>query len=281
MSDLSILVLSSFCVFHPSLIIISHLLSSVVTHLKGLERSTPVLLVHDRPRDSQPRFESYINNLVASLHVNRVQKTFPFDQMDDITVHVSTMHAHAAMTLLFGLQHVTTPYVLKMEHDHVFVRHVDIGSLLFDMKHDRLLKIVRFNRRRNVRKACDAGYYADPIHIKTAHELWSDHRSLILNYTRTVCFSDMNHIAHTAHYFENIAIPAARVAPQMVETTIQPRVVHNHSLYGTFIFGSVRAAPTLLHLDASQHRHGEINRSYIRSMRRHPTLKWLKFIPSL
>ena len=89
------------------------------------------------------------------------------------------------------------------------------------------------------------------------------------NCTRTVCFSDMNHIAQTAFYREDVVALAARVAPRrMVEATLQPMVVRNHSRFGTYIYGAPRHPATLARIDASQHGTDELNNngSYLRGL---------------
>ena len=137
------------------------------------------------------------------------------------------------------------------------------------MSQDSALKIVRFNRRPNKRVNCDDGYYKKHWKKKLARRIWKNHAAEYNNYTRTVCFSDMNHISRVGFYTDKIISHAVRAAPQMIEATIQKLVIYNHSLFGTYIYGGLQFAETLTHLDASKHKHGELDRARIAKIQTH------------
>jgi hypothetical protein len=120
---------------------------------------------------------------------------------------VRATNGRLAGNLAFAMSFVTTPYVLKVEHDHPFARSIDIMSVVADMRADPRLKYVRFNRRENVRVRCDNGDYfrSSPYDQGLAKALWGSFAprrdvAMANNYTRTACFSDMNHLTLTAYY---------------------------------------------------------------------------------
>ena len=266
--NLTVLITASFCKFHPSLIIISKaLLSLRYLHLKY---GTDVLLFHDRPPRIEMKFDLYIRNLNHSMLSIRecIQNIQP-------RLVLTNQHMHQAKALAFALSLVKTEFFLKMEHDHVFVRRILVYEILYDMMHDHNLKIVRFNRRQNKIVNCDSGYYTNREKKRISRRLWKEYKSVSQTYTRTVCFSDMNHISRLPFYTRTIASPAAKKAPQMIETTIQPLVVNNHTMFGTYIYGAPRFNKTLSHLDASRHNHGELDHNRIAKIRAQPV--WNKF----
>ena len=184
---------------------------------------------------------------------------------------VTKTHLHQAKALAFGLSLIKTQFFLKMEHDHVFMKTVPIYDILRDMAQDNALKIVRFNRRRNIRINCDNGYYPERWKKRLSRQLWKEHTVESHKYTRTVCFSDMNHISRVQFYTDTIIPHAVRAAPQMIETTIQKLVVYNQSAFGTYIYGKPNFERTLMHLDASKHGHGELDRNHIRKIQQEPS----------
>lgn len=261
--DITILITASFCKFHPSLIIMASALHSL--QYLQLRTGTDVLLVHDRPPRQEKKFDLYINKLNASMP--SIRKCMPNINPQLI---IADTHLHQAKALAFGLSFVKTHFFLKMEHDHIFIRRVFIYNILKDMSRDSALKIVRFNRRRNMRVNCDDGYYEEVWKKKLARHLWKEHTVESDKYTRTVCFSDMNHISRVDFYSNMIISPAVKAAPQMIETTIQKLIIYNHSLFGTYIYGGPYSKETLTHLDASKHGHGELDRVHIAKIQTKP-----------
>ena len=257
--ELTVLITASFCKFHPSLIIISEALLSL--RYLSLKNGTEVLLVHDRPPKQEERFDHYLDHLNRSLPLIEkcLKTTRPL-------LIVANSHMHQARTLAYGVSFVKTRFFLKMEHDHVFVRNIPVYDIVSDMVHDSSLKVIRFNRRQNLLKNCDRGYYTQRWKRELSRTLWAAYPSRSQTYTRTVCFSDMNHLSRVDFYREVVLAHAVRASPQMVEATLQPLVIHNHSAFGTYIYGGPLFERTLVHLDASRHNHGEIDGSLIKRL---------------
>ena len=50
-------------------------------------------------------------------------------------------NGYLAGNLAFALSHVRTPFVIKVEHDHPFVRPIDLISVVRDMSADKRLQV--------------------------------------------------------------------------------------------------------------------------------------------
>ena len=91
------------------------------------------------------------------------------------------------------------------------------------------------------------------LDVKLAKEIWGPHKApegkhLRHEYTRSSCFSDMNHLTSTRYYKHELVpmITDERWYPAPPETVVQDHayIARNHSYYGTFIYGGVNAPPT-------------------------------------
>ena len=266
---LTIMVTASASPLNPSTAVISELVLSL--RLLSLPPQTPVLLAHDGPRISAdatdetpsafpPRYLQYLSRLEALAP--RMAACTGLD----VRLVLRATNGNLAGNLAFALSLVRTPFVLKAEHDHIFVRRLPVLDIVRDMLADRRLRYVRFNRRANIRKLGDDGAYVShhserPI----AQALWGNHEPLpgqVLhqNYTRTVCFSDMNHLTPTAYYREQLLPVMLSTAPHPPETAVQRlcSLARHHSHFGTYIFGGIDAPPAIAHLDAALHGAGEL-----------------------
>ena len=274
---------------NPSTAILRQLLLSL-THLQ-LPQHTAVLLSHDGPRLGKKALDYNVSapydwhllsrQLVAFEfpgkylgYLANVQQLLPAASACtslDIRLLLRATNANLAGNLAFALSFVRTPYMLKVEHDHLFTRPIDAIGIVRDMIDDPRLKYVRFNRRENVQVRCDNGdYYRNsPPDRLLAQRLFGPHVppdgvTLRNNYTRTSCFSDMNHVTST-QYYRTLILPlmlrADRGYPKIPpETLVQDYswMARNHSTYGPFIYGGLNAPPTIAHVDAAGHGAGEM-----------------------
>jgi hypothetical protein len=225
---LTVVITASASPLNPSTAILRELLLSLT--FLNLPEGAPVLVSHDGPRLVMPRTR-------GQQHNNQSQETcqpagacqraleFPPAYLEYLAnvqlllpaasactklalrLLVRATNGRLAGNLAFAMSFVTTPYVLKVEHDHPFARSIDIMSVVADMRADPRLKYVRFNRRENVRVRCDNGDYfrSSPYDQGLAKALWGSFAprrdvAMANNYTRTACFSDMNHLTLTAYY---------------------------------------------------------------------------------
>lgn len=274
---------------NPSTAILRELIISL-THLQ-LPSQTAVLLSHDGPRLGKKALEYNVSAPYNWQQLSRQMSGFAFPPQYltylarvqeflpaacactslDIRLLLRATNANLAGNLAFALSVVHTPFILKVEHDHLFTRPIDAISVVRDMIADTRLKYVRFNRRENVMLRCDRGdyYRSSPPDQLLAQGLFGPHSppngtELRNQYTRTSCFSDMNHLTST-EYYRTMILPwmlradlgYPKIPP---ETLVQDHtwIARNHTIYGTYIYGGVSAPPTIAHVDAAMHGVGEI-----------------------
>jgi hypothetical protein len=276
---LTVMVMASASPMNPSTVILRELLLSL--RFLQLPPQNPVLLAHDGPRikskDAQregphgpaqtfpPRYLQYLSEVETLLPAAM--------ECTGLSIQLMLRASNGMLSgnLAFALSSVRTPYVLKVEHDHIFTRPVDILGVVRDMMDDARLKYVRFNRRHNLLVNCDRGDFGalkdSILDVSLAKQLWGPHvplpgRPLRNEYTRSSCFSDMNHLTST-RYYRNEILPIIldrRYYPAAPETLMQDQafIARNHSYYGTFIFGGLSAPPTIAHIDAALRGVGEL-----------------------
>ncbi len=255
---LTLIVTASASPLHPSTAVLQQTLLSL-RHL-GLPRGygPPVLLAHDAPRARDAaRYAEYLRRVKGLLPAAA--------QCTGLTLRllVRPTVGRLAGNLAFALAHVSTPFMLKVEHDHPFTRSVDVLSVVRDMVADRRLKCVRFNRRENRCLRCDSGEFgrvrvSQAYTRQLARKLWGAHaprRGTLLryNYTRTSCFSDMNHLAVTSFYRDEVMPVVLRAPWRPPEAVMQDEcwIARNHARYGTYIWDGPDALAAIVHIDAA------------------------------
>jgi hypothetical protein len=266
----TVIVTSSFSkAVHPSTAILSELILSL--RRLGMPPATTVLLAHDGPRlpTSEPSSSGEAVEQFPSAYLEylaRIRNLLPRLRACtglELRLVLRLENGNLAGNMALAVKLVRTPFILKAEHDHIFIRPVPLMSILNDMLHDSRIKYVRFNRRRNIQINCDRGDYVSSEHKYAARAVWARHTpppgiGLHCNYTRTPCFSDMNHVVRTQH-FREMLLPLMMASPEtMPETVMQRKIMQNVGDFGTFIFGSPGHASTIVHADASIHGNGEL-----------------------
>ena len=272
----TVMVTASASPLNPSTAILQELLLSL--RFLQLPSRSPVLLSHDGPRFRQPGAALLMNNTLEFPHsylqyLGRVEAMLPAaSACTDLAIRLllRATNGYLAGNLAFALSHVRTPFVIKVEHDHPFVRPIDLISVVRDMSADKRLKYVRFNRRSNVQKNCDNGDYPRSLlgteDERIARRLWGPLKPLpglppLSNaYTRSACFSDMNHITATS-YYRNEILPVITKDPRLPPETLMQDlcyIARNHSHYGTHIYGQIGAPASIAHVDAALHGTGEL-----------------------
>ena len=119
---------------------------------------------HDGPRFRQPGaalLRQHPESALGLQHLAALRRCCPPSACTDLAIRLllRATNGYLAGNLAFALSHVRTPFVIKVEHDHPFVRPIDLISVVRDMSADKRLKYDRFNRRSNVQKNCDNGDY--------------------------------------------------------------------------------------------------------------------------
>ena len=270
---LTVIVTASMSPLNPSTVILRELLLSL--RLLNLPPGTEVLLSHDVPPAASSLSPPSSSSTTAlppayAKYLANVERLIPAAQScTQLTIKLLRRETHGGLAgnLEFALSRVRTPYFLKVEHDHPFVREVDVLSVVRDMISDKRLKVVRFNRRRNIMVRCDAGEVNAHRNSRwklrdtvRAQSLWGRHEPrenlppLVNQYCRTACFSDMNHVASTA-YYKQLVLPLVLREPSVPpETLMQAQLIaRDHARFGTYIYGAVDARPAIIHVDAALH----------------------------
>ena len=149
--SVTIMVTAAHIASHPSLSVINRTLASL--SFLSLARGTPVLLVHDRPPEQASRSDM---PSAYRLYLNRLRGYLPaFAGATGFApkLLVQERHGNLMGSLVLALGHLRTSYVLKLEHDVEFIRHVSLRSVVRDMQREPALLLVRFNHRKNVFQA--------------------------------------------------------------------------------------------------------------------------------
>jgi hypothetical protein len=173
--DTSIVITSSLIPSHPSIQMINHTIQSIHHRLIGLDPNSPLIFVVDGPRlkaseKDRQKLELYVENL---------RNHYPH-----ATVLAALVKRGLTRNVIYALQYVQTKYLYLIQHDLMFIFDIDHNAIVKTMEdYPDLLRIVRFNQYRNVRRHGDQRHKCfgeqsilnniNGIHFtKTGH--WSD-----------------------------------------------------------------------------------------------------------
>lgn len=227
--DYSIIITASHINSHPSIHHIKNTIDSL--HFLNLKPNTQILLAHDY--SSNYNFKKYLLNLAFYLIHNK---------LDNIKITIRPDFGHLTGNIRHAMKYINTKYVLIMQHDLPFTRHVDINKVINDMYHNPELKHVRFNKRNNTKFRFDA--YNDLFGKQKKCNNYV--------YTRTPGWSDQNHICLKTYYTKFIL----RICKDgdFMEKTMHKRIKNkkDHIKYGTYIFGHIESKRTIKHSDGRE-----------------------------
>lgn len=221
---LTIIVTCSFIPSHPSIHIIKETLESL--SLLGNISNTKIILAHDY--NDNINYHLYLENLREYVKDN-----------SNIEIVVRSTHGHLTGNVRNAISHVTTKYVLVIQHDLPFIEPVDIYKVIEDIEENPQLKHIRFNKRRNILAGFDS--------IKSEiFGLQRIQKNFI--YTRTPGWSDQNHLCLTSYY--NDLILKECKDGNFMEKTMQYKATrsdYSHDRYGTYIFGPLNHNAMIKH----------------------------------
>ena len=305
------LVAASNVPLHPSTVLLrAHIASLRFLLPTAPARPLPVLLVHDQLAAGAHRAATTSKGKVQQLILRG--RARQYDQyLQDVAAFVAASQRHygqlrlklliaprpsrLAGVIAFGLTFVTTPLVLKTEHDIIFVRPIPLSAIMADMLSEDRLVYVRFAQRRTAVECgvrprvvkddpnATRGHSCAPELVACPHPRTQyaratrcrmcvaapplpldGRRRLRQQYTPTTCWSDMNHLARSSFYRDEV-IPLTW-HPERVPTRLQPSetrperapetymqwafanlVDKGHAPY--LIHGGREALPSILHLD--------------------------------
>ena len=162
-----------------------------------------------------------------------------------------------------GMRSVITAYVLVMNGDIAFVRHVPMLNVVRAMSlHPDTLQYIRFNHRANIFQGCDRSYAhlgeswrLGGAAMSEARHLWREVSYEGIPFMRTVCYSDMAFIVDSAFGRNRIFQLAwtkrhnKTYDASSPELTLLREIALDPRAWGTHIFGEQGAMATTAHLD--------------------------------
>lgn len=237
--DITVLTTTHFVKSCPSTRLLQETLSSFA------EASGPLHLRHlisyDMPKACSDMHLQYLKN-IRSLR-DQYGRNVEVSSVNQLGLFGSFLHL---------IEQVDTPYLIFLEHDWIFREVISLKQLLHVFNKYDFVKHVRFNKRSNIARRCDIRVEPEP-------------RISELALTRTWCFSNNPYMART-ELIRDQCLPiiqgrrqryrGSRGIEQPVDRTIKRQVGTEgfdvtHQRWGTYLYGSVKAPPTVQHLDGN------------------------------
>jgi SAM-dependent methyltransferase len=233
---LTVIVTASLIASHPRLDIIAATLDSL--DLLELPKETKIVLAHDwlNPADdtseNRARYEQYLSALANHRAAS--------ERNLEIVARMEWGHLPGSLSEAFRC--VSTEFVLVMQHDLPFVRRINLLELMALMRLHGGVRHIRFNKRRNVLAGSDA---LDDDFRAFFSECGFDVGGAHVSLTRTLCWSDNNHLTTRKHYEETV-FPDCGGRKLPMEAVLMGK--KDHARYGTYISGGLGEPPAIAHL---------------------------------
>jgi hypothetical protein len=221
---LTVIITASFIPTHPSIKIIQDTIESL--QLINIPPNTKVLLAHD--------YSENINYIKYFENLHEYIKSFP-----NIEIITRQDHGHLTGNIRNALQHVTSKYILLIQHDLPFIREFDIQKIIYDVEENNNIKHVRFNKRDNIKAGFDSINNLFGLQEKRTN----------YTYTRTPGWSDQNHLCLKS-YYTDIIMKECRDG-NFMENKLQGKIKDEkiHKKYGTYLFGELNHPQVIKHTD--------------------------------
>lgn len=232
--DLSIIISASPSPTHPS----THLILETLGSLKFLElpKGVNIILAHDGIKHHSlellDNYNQYLTQLKNILYGQEVVKLL-----------VNKKWTHLNGVLHEAIDQTFTKYVLVLQHDLPFIRHIDLAKLIELMETNSEIRHVRFSKSREP-------YFwdVDPRYRKKfylEHYFAKDGLELVL--TKTLGWTDNNYLC-TKEYFEKVVFPITRnenIFPESAMNLASSRFTKN--LFGNWRYGGIDDGPYIEH----------------------------------
>lgn len=232
----SVVITSNLIPSHPSIAMINDTVKSI-QYLKGLEPDAPVVFAVDglnthQSEDERKRFFGYLSALRTEFH-----------KVNHIMV-VANRSIQQAGIMRKAVESVQTRFMYVLQHDLIFSKVINHTSVIKSMiENPNVLKIVRFNKRRNLPINTDNGpCFAENTTVDHVNGLY---------FTRTPGWSDNNHLTTKEYYlyhYKRQLLRNGRI-PRFVEWFMMPIAQKNCSEWGPFLYGEPGTGPYLKHVD--------------------------------
>jgi hypothetical protein len=276
-SRLTIVVTASPIPSHPSTAGIDEVIESL--KFLGIRDHVRVILAHDAPRSRKnPRGAVAYRKYLEKLRLKYSEPRF--------SLLTRTRWGHLSQTLVNAVDHISTPFVLVLQHDLPFVRHVNLSALLDVMESNPEIKHVRFNKRENFAAAWDANDDRFRINPISRSQFFSEVRARSshgeVSLVQTLAWTDQNFLCRTA-YVRDIVSPLVARLRCFPERVLNPlNTESTHLFFGTYVWGPLGAPPAIKHSDGAERTKSPRSERNATSMRREvPKPKILAYLPKV
>ena len=225
MGNLTVIITASFIPSHPSIKVIQGVIESL--YLINLPSNTKIILAHDHNDDIN--YIKYIENLNKYIKSN-----------SNIKILIRTTKGHLTGNIRNVLPHVTSKYILVIQHDLPFIKKIDIQKIIEDLENNNNnIKHVRFNKRNNIKVGFDSINNLFGLQVKCKN----------YTYTRTPGWSDQNHLCLKSYYTDIVMNECSDGKFMEVQLHGKNKNENLHSKYGTYLFGGLNYPPVIKHID--------------------------------
>jgi hypothetical protein len=240
---LTVIISGSHLESHPEITFVKEVIDSL--SFTGISYDTPIILSHDRIKpgtegytEKEEAYQAYFNNL------KEYTKTSAFR---NITIFQAPEWGHLTRTLKYAVSQVKTKYMLVLQHDIHIRREIPVLEMIDLIEKHENIKHLRFNVRRNHPTFMWWDGY------QGGKTLFNEEEYEGTKVCITPAWSDQNHLA-TKEYYENVVFPDCtnpdgELIYDFMENRLNGLCHHNHSRYGTYIYGEYGAPRTSRHSD--------------------------------
>jgi hypothetical protein len=235
LSDLTIIISSSPSPTHPDTNLIDSVLESVDEFL-NLSR-IKIIFCLDAPKPNQQsaeidKYKEFIQNLE-----NR------FRQKGNYVFIKQSEWGHLSGGLKNAIEFVNTNFVLVLQHDLPFIKHVDLEPLIQILKNESSVKRIEFTRDQGPCRWDSEPYYR---RFKYHSKLFKvNGREIPL--TKTLAWTDNNYLC-SKEYVQDVIFGIIRdekIFPEHALNLASSRLTAN--LLGTWRFGLENSGPFIFH----------------------------------
>ena len=234
--NFNIIITSSFIPSHPSIDIIKKTILSLNKINYSGERKIKVILAHDYSDDNN--YKKYLYNLkIYCNSINKNQDKFNY------TIVERNNRGYLVGNISNALKYVDSKYILIVQHDFRFVRHIDIQSIIQDMEKYPKLIYVRFNKRSNLSRGFDSD---------GTNKVWNKYNIKgNNNYISTSGWSDNNHLT-TTEYYKNVVMKLCNKEKFMEKVMNKLNKLKKGIEINTFIYGTINHNRIIEHMDGKK-----------------------------
>jgi hypothetical protein len=243
LDELTVIVCASYLDSHPAITFIEEVIESL--ELTGIPKNTAIILSHDK---LHPKAEGFFEKERDYLeYFKNLEEYVRTSRFTNIKISIAPEWGHLTRALKYAVSQVQTKYVLVLQHDIHIRREIPVLKLIDLMERHQHIKHLRFNVRKNLPTFMWWDGY------QGGNTLFAEEEYAGVKLCVTPAWSDQNHLA-TKEYYENIVFPDCtnpdgELIYDFMENRLNGMCHHNHSRYGTYIYGEYGSPRTSRHSD--------------------------------